>query len=153
MTEPGFVAETAPGPGDGFGFGSGSEDEFGPETEPGAEVGPVAESETGSEPVLEMELVIGGRGTAVEPWIGVGPGLGPGPGTRFGFETEPEVDFEKGTELGPAEFVAEAELGPVLGLVLGPGGVEFVGLDHKAEPESVYRFGLGAGFGAVAGTV
>lgn len=153
MTEPGFVAETALGPGDGFGFGSGSVDEFGPETEPGAEVGPVAESEIGSEPVFEMELVIGGRGTEVEPWIGVGPGLGPGPGTRFGFETEPEVGFEKGTELGPAEFVAEAELGPVFGLVLGPGGVEFVGLDHKAEPESVYRFGLEYRFGAVAETV
>lgn len=58
-----------------------------------------------------------------------------------------------------AEFVAEAELGPGggFGLVLGPGDVPgpecvaFVGLGHRAEPESVHRFGLDAGVGAEYG--
>lgn len=66
MAGSGSVAGTGPELWDGFGFESGAVDEFGPETEPGVEVGPVAESETGSEPVFETELVPGG-GTVVGP--------------------------------------------------------------------------------------
>lgn len=89
VAEPGFVAGTAPGPG----FGFGAVDEFGPETVPGVEVGPVAVSE----PVFEMELVTG-RDIEVGHWTEGVPGMWPGPGAWLGFglgtETEPEVDVE-----------------------------------------------------------
>lgn len=155
VAEPGSVAGTAPGVGAGFGCGNGHG--FGPETEPGFEVGPVAESEVGSE--FEMELVPG-CGMKVGPSVGAELGLEPEPVVRFGFGAgiAPEVDFEKRAGLGVGmvtDFVAEAE--PVPGgdseVGSGPEFVAFAGRGHTAELEFVHRFALDAGVEAEHGSV